>query len=559
MSPPHHNQRHRRPAQQPKTRLPQHILAAYFSDARLNIFDCLKDICEKTGVAPRTDEAHNLAMLDSLNLGTTTPELRDERMDLLRLRFPFLNPMTDTKLDEPDAPLTKAQEAQQSAKKRQNLDQKRQHRAESIRDLKPADFEHRLRALFRLVHELRNTFMHPNEAPVEIGIRELRHLFFNLGKVYDGALNEVERRFELPAAAKQGLLRKGNGGKLRRLDDAFSLAICQAPAAMEERLGADARVEATDALHDFGLVLLCALFLDKRQSADLIAEFWAAGWRVPYDRRPPSAQQSATTTAMAKELIAVYRARPPVRRLRSDESAAAITLDALSELSRCPRELFDALPPAQKQRFRSGSSPANPDGPADREADDPDVAFLMTRKRDRFVPLMLRLLDLESESRLRFAIDLGQYFFHVCLKPGEHFTDGTPRVRHRAQKVIGYGRLRDFLDADKPPTWQALEANRAKLDELVQPARTSPARTSSRCCPTSCRPRRTIISTTTRSACCSPPTRKTAPPTRTYPRTLPPATPSDATCAAGRWSRNSGSAPCSSCIWRATASWSARR
>lgn len=28
------------------------VLAAYFSDVRLNIFACIEDVCERTGVTP---------------------------------------------------------------------------------------------------------------------------------------------------------------------------------------------------------------------------------------------------------------------------------------------------------------------------------------------------------------------------------------------------------------------------------------------------------------------------------------------------------------------------
>ena len=56
------------------------------------------------------------------------------------------------------------------------------------------------------------------------------------------------------------------------------------------------------------------------------------------------------------------------------------------------------------------------------------------------------------------------------LKPGDDFTDQRPRVRRLGQKIISYGRLRDFLGVDKPETWQRLEANYLVSTEDAQRA-----------------------------------------------------------------------------------------
>jgi hypothetical protein len=103
--------------------------------------------------------------------------------------------------------------------------------------------------------------------------------------------------------------------------DTFNLAICCDPAALADKPPASVR----QVVHDFGLVLLCALFLEKGQSAELIEHFWTTGNGNAWD---------AERRAMIKEFIAVYRVRLPLARLRSDESPQAIALDTLSELSR---------------------------------------------------------------------------------------------------------------------------------------------------------------------------------------------------------------------------------
>lgn len=375
-------------------------------------------------------------------------------MRLLRERFPFINPMTDPKRGQPDKPPGK-QEGQISDEKRRKREQRAEEhardRANEMKDVGPADFQRCLRRLFDLVRALRNATVHPttvNEDPPTLTAKGYKDLYFGLAKVYDDGLRVVATRFGLAAKTIEPFLRKDNHGQPKPCG-AFPLAIGTEPQVSREGRQ-DAPLRVAEVLHDFGLVLLCALFLDKRQSAELISYFWQAGYAKDWDEGQRS---------IVKELIAVYRVRLPLQRLRSDESATAITLDTLSELSRCPSVLFEALGEEDRNGFRIGDYPGEEPNGTPIDGDDPAASYLMVRRRDRFVTLMMRLIDLDADTRLRFAIDLGQYFFNVRLKPGEAFTDGRPRVRRLARKVVAYGRLRDFLEANKPAVWHQLEAN----------------------------------------------------------------------------------------------------
>ena len=376
-------------------RLSAHTLASYYSDARLNILTCLNDVRVKTGLKPIKDEGQNVSALESLTLNNETPEGQEAQMRLLRRRFPFLNPMTDPKTEKADRSHNKAHESELSNKERAEQEENAKDRAEALRDVRPADFENRLHWLFRLVHDLRNTLVHPTEG-VAVVPREIhKYLFLDLGKVYDASLNTVASRFGLDAKIKQPLLRKGKKGELRPFSE-FSLALCTDPKEREKR----APIEAEHMLHDFGHVLLCALFLEKSQSAELISYFWQAGYAAHWNAR----QQ-----ALVRELIAVYRIRLPMQRLRFDESVSAIAINTLSELSRCPELLFDTLDEEDRKHFRIGASlnAPKPDAKVGPELDAPDVSYLMVRRRDYFVPLMMRMLDLDPKTRLRFAVDLG--------------------------------------------------------------------------------------------------------------------------------------------------------
>ena len=166
-------------------------------------------------------------------------------------------------------------------------------------------------------------------------------------------------------------------------------------------------------------------------------------------------------------MIAVYRVRLPIQRLKSDDTSTAVTLDTLSELSRCPRALLDALSPEDQARFR-GDAGSDSEDEADAEISESTYLFARSRQ-DRFIPLMMRFFDFNPANKLRFAVDLGQFYYNVRLKPASQFTDETARVRRLGQKILAYGRLSDFDPEDKPADWQQLENNyKVSRDEEEQ-------------------------------------------------------------------------------------------
>ncbi len=181
------------------------VLAAYLSDARLNILACLNDVRVKTGLGPIDDDEWILSALESLALTSATPEDQDARMRLLRERFPFINPMTDPKRGQPDKPPGK-QEGRISDEKRRKREQRAEEhardRANEMRDVGPEDFQRCLRRLFDLVRALRNATVHPttvNEDPPTLTAKGYKDLYFGLAKVYEDGLRVVATRFGLAA------------------------------------------------------------------------------------------------------------------------------------------------------------------------------------------------------------------------------------------------------------------------------------------------------------------------------------------------------------------------
>lgn len=405
--------------------LGQHILAAYFNDARLNLRDCLNDIREKSGYSRLDNDDQIQPAFSDLKLTTSTPERQSELIKQLRYRFPFLDVLVDS-----------------SGKGKQS-------KANAVP--LPHYYESQLTWMLALVQGLRNTFTHSSDAPVELDFATHRRVYLALSKIYKSSFHTVKNRFGHATVVMKPLERCGKGGKPKE-PAVFSFAAIAQPPIKPQPADKARLLKLSAVFHDFGFILFCALFLEKSQSAALIEHFW---------QLPQHARWSGIERGIIREMLAVYRLRLPLQRLQAHDTETAVTLDTLSELSRCPRPLLATLKPEDQQLFRGDGGDNNSlNAPDEGEQSAADNTFLFARGHDdRFIPLMMRFLDFDNSNKLRFAVDLGQFYYNVRLKPAEHFTDQKPRVRRLGQKVLAYGRLLDFEQAAKPQNWQDLEAN----------------------------------------------------------------------------------------------------
>ena len=397
--------------------LKQHILAAYYNDARLNILFCLNDIREKNGDSRVANEDQLSSIFDKFSLTTATPERQSKLIKQLRYRFPFIDVLTDPP--------------------------KKKNTKEDSEAPTPEKYDKRFKWVFKLVKDLRNTMVHPTNAELMLTDEQHKNIFHSLKPIYDASLGSVKTRFELDTKIITPLLRCNKKGKSKPVHE-FCFTPCLDPNKNNTN-----ELKQSHVIYDFGHVLFCALFLDKSQSAELMSYFWQAG----YDKKWNVQQQN-----IIKELVSIYRIRLPIQRLQSDNTETSVTLDTLSELSRCPRKLLDTLSPADQQRFRGGSSLLKANQITEDLGDEP--AYLYARgHEDRFIPLIMRFFDFDPNNKLRFAIDLGQFYYNVRLKPADQYADDKSRVRRIGQKVIGYGRLIQFETAIKPENWTQLEQN----------------------------------------------------------------------------------------------------
>lgn len=173
----------------------------------------------------------------------------------------------------------------------------------------------------------------------------------------------------------------------------------------------------------FGLVLFCSLFLEKKYAKILSDKAMC----IPSEDQP-----------VICEMISVYRLRLNSEKIYVTKTADALALDMLTELRRCPKELFELLPPELQHKFRVKVG----------DAENEDV--LLLRCRDRFPHLVMRYIDETKQfDHIRFQVSLGRYFFRfnngACI-------DNASRVRALSKPVHGFGRLTD-IDASREAVW----------------------------------------------------------------------------------------------------------
>lgn len=179
-------------------------------------------------------------------------------------------------------------------------------------------------------------------------------------------------------------------------------------------------------LSSFGLVFLTSLFLEKKYSKILTDKL----------RAIPQKDQ-----AVVNELIAVNRIRLTNEKFHVTKDTDALALDILTELRRCPMELYELLRPEDQNRFRITD-----------DTDESSEDVLMVRHRDRFPHLVMKYIDdAKLFENIRFQVSLGKYFFKFYDK---YCIDNASesRVRALSKSVNGFGRLSE-MEAERNAIW----------------------------------------------------------------------------------------------------------
>ncbi|MEE1120299.1 MAG: type VI-B CRISPR-associated RNA-guided ribonuclease Cas13b [Prevotella sp.] len=178
-------------------------------------------------------------------------------------------------------------------------------------------------------------------------------------------------------------------------------------------------------LSAYGVALLACLFLEK-QYINLF--FDKLGFGSKYPKHPKRGQ-------IARRSFSICSVRLPKRiNVSKSKDMMTVALDMINELKRCPRELYDVLPPERQNRFRSISSDHN--------------EVLLVRSTDRFAQCLLQYIDYgKMFKKVRFHVNMGKlrYLFNAektCI-------DGNKRVRVLEHLVNAFGRIQELEDCRK--------------------------------------------------------------------------------------------------------------
>lgn len=180
----------------------------------------------------------------------------------------------------------------------------------------------------------------------------------------------------------------------------------------------------------FGLIMLTSLFLEKQYSKILLDK----SRHLPSTRSVSDLSSSSNEQKYIPEIIAVYRLRLHTEKLHVESDADALALDMLTELRRCPKELYEHLSPTDRKSFRV------------KGVNESDDEVLMLRHSDRFATMAMKYIDYRRQfQRIRFQVSLGNYFFKFynkyCIDGGES------RVRALSKHVNGFGRINEMDEA----------------------------------------------------------------------------------------------------------------
>ncbi|MGN0221146.1 MAG: type VI-B CRISPR-associated RNA-guided ribonuclease Cas13b [Prevotella sp.] len=267
-----------------------------------------------------------------------------------------------------------------------------------------------------VLRELRNIYSHyhfqPTRWQTDRYQEDIPFLLELADVLYLGAQREVKARFGF-SDQKMCCAQKYEPNGDRRLRDKNGRVV-RVVAKKNFKYALYSCQDKVKKITPFGIVFLSSLFLEKKYA------------KIMADKT--HCIRYADQEVMC-ELISVYRIRLHVQKLNVTKQTDALALDIINELQRCPRLLFDMLPPAEQQKFRI--KPAS--------SQDPEV--LMVRYHDRFAHLMLKYIDdAKLFDRIRFQVSLGKYFFRFYDKRCIDST-GDKRVRSIGKDVNGFGRI----------------------------------------------------------------------------------------------------------------------
>lgn len=416
------------------------LLAAYLNMAEQNINMVMRHIAKLMGTDKEktdSDSIYNYDFLSELKVAETYEDgiekeilPNSERvvriLGLLHKHFPCLKAFVENEF--------------RFQKKMQQADKS----DEGVPNVKPADYKTMLCHACEVLHSYRNFCTHYNpETKDAVSGKVEKRVAGYLQYCFDGGRRKIKSRFGY--SDKDFEFLTGRSVRYTVSKDEKGKDIYKEKTSFKYRLRAK---DDEDRLSYVGLLLLISLFLHKKYVSMMLDQ---SGLLEDVSNCPDKKLQEKKLREqkIIREAFAVFRIRLPKERIESVRPDYALGMDMLTELQKCPKELFDTFDENDQNEFRTMQ---------DTEGDGKLVETLLMRYHDRFPYFCMRYIDeMHLFDSIRFQVSLGKYRYKfydkacidVVKEPGRLVDAADLRVRCLQKEINGFGRLQEIEMARK--------------------------------------------------------------------------------------------------------------
>ena len=376
--------------------------SAYLIMARHNVYITLNEISE-TILGITTDEENLLSESklfsalaeNKINDKHLPPQTTGKLIEKLEQHFPFVRPMLQKELKTNNSII-----------------------------LQPKDYVELFKILLGYLDFFRNYYTHTNHKMY----KNSRDLLKYLRSSFDAAVRKVRDEMGVEESEIVFLrrLEKKRGEKNATEKPEFEYKFYD---------------EENENISEKGLAYFICLFLEPKYNMLFLKKL--KGFKRNYDKK----------YRIVRNCYRCYSIRLPQLRLNEKDTKESLGMDILSELKRCPSELFNHINQRDKEKFFYNKNRSEEEIERNGEGEDEGMKKLI-RMEDRFPFFALSYIDYQKLfEKLRFQVDLGDYYYKFYDKLT---IDNKLHLRSLSKKMKAYGRIEDFDMENQPEAWKEL-------------------------------------------------------------------------------------------------------
>lgn len=231
-------------------------------------------------------------------------------------------------------------------------------------------------------------------------------------------------------------------------------------------------------MSDIAIVYFLCLFLEKKVSFALMEE---VGFTEQIKFFGKNADQQLL---FVKEIMCMNRIRMTKTKLDSEMTDTALALDMLSEVRKCPKQLFEVFCKEARDEFKDDATVSweqlhqEEASETEETKEEEEAESSMVEKNtprstfvrwdDRFPQLALKYIDFTGMfDNIRFQLNLGKYRFAFYQHDKKYSIDSEERLRILQKELHGFGRIQE-VNAKMKEKWAGLFDEKYVEDGLTQ-------------------------------------------------------------------------------------------